>query len=193
MKRLFLAVASSFALVLAAGASFAAPPDATHAPIGAGFHDVAAPLGIRWWLSGQKVGIDAGLGFASTPSGIDPNENELGWTLDLGVPLVMHSWSQAHVLFRPGILYTSQEVGFDSDPGTGGVQFDTDDATTFVLQGELEAEVFLRDNVSFSASTGIAYQTFNPALGGDSETTFQTLGRNFTNIGFHVYFLGGKR
>src|SRR5881296_2673421 len=40
-------------------------PAAEHPSVGVGFHDTAAPLGVRWWLASQKVGIDLGLGFHS--------------------------------------------------------------------------------------------------------------------------------
>jgi hypothetical protein len=58
-----------------------------------------------------------------------------------------------------------------------------------VIQGELEAEVFLVDNVSVSASQGFQFTNFDPAVGG-SETDFGTTGANFTNLGFHVYLFG---
>ena len=191
MKRLFLAAACSFALVAGATVAFAAPPDAEHARGGFGFHDLAAPVGLRWWLSGEKVGIDFGLGLTSTPdTNVDPNEKVMGFALDVGVPFVMHSWQGVHFLFRPGILYQSQEVGFDSSPAPG-IQFDTEKQTNLAVLAELEAEVYLRDNVSVSASNGIAFATFDPGFGADSRTSFGTFGNNFTNVGFHVYFLGG--
>jgi hypothetical protein len=192
MMRLFLVAACSFTLAAGATVAFAASPDATHASIGVGFHDSSAPLGLRWWLAGQKVGIDVGLGFSSTPASIDPDEKVMGWALDLGVPLVVHSWEGAHVLFRPGILYQSQEIGFDGDSTTPGVQFETENQTNLAVQIELEAEVFLRDNVSVSASHGIAFNSFDPGFGADSQSSFGTIGHNFTNIGFHVYFLGTR-
>ena len=53
-------------------------------------------------------------------------------------------------------------------------------------------EVFLVDNFSVSASHGIGFVSFEP-VGGDSETSFTTIGRNFTTVGFHMYFLGGSQ
>ena len=192
MKRLFLAAACSFALTALVTAAFAAPRDAMRASGGVGFHDASAPLGLRWWLSGQKMGIDVGLGLSSRPSAIAPSEKESGFALDLGVPFIMHSWDLAHVIFRPGILYQSQEIGFDAVPG-GAVQFATEKQTTFAIQAELEAEVFLRDNVSVSASNGLAFSNFDPGFGANSQSSFETIGHNFTEIGFHVYFLGLAR
>jgi hypothetical protein len=193
MKRLFLAAACSFALVAGATVAFAAEPDASHARGAVGFHDSSAPLGLRWWMTGEKVGIDVGVGFSSTPSAIDPDEKELGWAIDFGVPFVMHSWDFAHVIFRPGLLYQSQEIGFDRDSTTPGVQFDTESTTNLVIQAEIEGEVFLRDNVSVSASNGIAFVNTDPGFGADSHSSFGTFGNNFTNIGFHLYFLGGGK
>jgi hypothetical protein len=187
MKRILLIALGCCSLVLMASAAFA---QNTHAPGGLGFHNTDAPVGGRWWLSGQKVGIDAGVGFGSSPSGIDPDESLTNFAINFGVPFVLKSWDGVHVLFRPGIHYASDQVGFDSDPLTAGVQFDTENQTTFAVQAEIEAEVFLRDNVSVSASHGIAFSSFNPGFDADSQTSFGTTGNNFTTLGFHVYFLG---
>ena len=164
------------------------PGSALHHSIGLGFHNVEAPVGLRWWLSGQKIGIDAGIGFSKTPADVDPDESVSGFAFDVGVPIVWHSWDRAHVLFRPGILYQSQEEGVLVGPGP---TFDTFTPTTFLVSLEVEAELFLVDNVSVSASHGIGFSSFDPDLPGtDSQTSFGTIGHNFTNIGFHMYFLG---
>ena len=195
MKRAMLTLACSLSLL--ATAAFAHDPGVAdeHGHGGVGFHDIAAPLGIRWWLSGENFGIDVGVGFGSEPSGIDPNESVSHYALDVGVPIVMHSWNGVHVLFRPGLLYTSQQVGFDSDPGAG-FSFDTDNATSLSVRAELEGELFLRDNFTVSASEGIEFvtdQAANTVPGApdpDSQSSFGTIGREFTQIGFHIYFLG---
>ena len=195
MKRAMLTLACSLSLL--ATAAFAHDPGVAdeHGHGGVGFHDIAAPLGLRWWLSGEKFGIDVGVGFGSEPSGIDPNESVSHYALDDGVPIVMHSWNGVHVLFRPGLLYTSQQVGFDSDPGAG-FSFDTDNATSLSVRAELEGELFLRDNFTVSASEGIEFvtdQAANTVPGApdpDSQSSFGTIGREFTQIGFHIYFLG---
>ena len=188
MKRLLIAAVCSFALCSAA----AVHADATHLNGGLGFHESSAPIGVRWWLSDQKVGIDAAIGFSSTPSAVSSKDKEKGFTLDVGVPWVLKSWDGCHVMFRPGLLYRSQEIGFDSDPITAGVQFDTEKDTQFAVQGEIEAEVFLRDNVSVSAAHGIRFTSENPPGPGDNLTEFSTTGNNFTTIGFHVYIFGAK-
>lgn len=193
MRRLFLAVA--VLMVACTGVAFAQDTDAdapSHPSIGVGFHNSSAPLGLRWWFSGQKVGLDLGFGFLSVPANIDPDEREMTWTVDAGVPFVVSSWQRVHVMLRPGIQYTSEEVGFDSDPGTPGVQFDTENQTTFAVIGEIEGEMFLADNFSVSASHGIAFASLDPGFGADSQTVFGTIGNNFTEIGFHIYWPGGS-
>ena len=165
------------------------PGSASHRSIGLGFHDVDAPVGIRWWLSGQKIGIDLGIGFNKTPATTDPDESLTGFAFDAGVPFVVHSWDRAHVLLRPGLLYESQEEGVGAGP-----TFDTFTPTTFSVLLEFEGELFLVDNISVSAAHGIAFSSFDPDLPGtDSETSFGTVGRNFTTVGFHMYFLGSEQ
>lgn len=189
-SRLVAAICTCVLAAACAGVASAAPPDATHASGGLGFHNVEAPIGVRWWFSGQKVGLDLGLGLSSGPSEIDEDENESAWAFEAGVPFVVRSWPRVHLLLRPGLLYQSQQVGFDADPGAG-FDFDTENETTMTLSFEIEAEAFLADNFSVSASHGLGFERFEPAFDGDTRTSFGTLGNNFTNIGFHVYFLGG--
>src|SRR5689334_14760933 len=60
MKRWIVWLA--LALTPVAGAAYAQPQ---HPDGGLGFHETDAPLGIRWWLTGQKMALDAGIGFGS--------------------------------------------------------------------------------------------------------------------------------
>ena len=159
-------------------------PPAEHNKGSIGFHNSSAPLGVRWWLGPEKFALDLGLGFHSEkalPS--YPDEKVTGWALDVGVPIVLKSWTRVHVLLRPGILYESQQVVVTSPP----VAFDTENEKTLNVSGEIEAEAFLLDNFSVSASTGIAYQSIDQPGPGDKITSFSTIGNEFTNIGFHVY------
>ena len=160
-----------------------------HARGALGFHNSSAPIGGRWWMSGEKVGIDAGIGFGSSQAPGYPDEKVTNFTLDVGVPFVLKSWSRAHLILRPGLTYGSQQVVTTALP----VAFDTDNATSLGISGEFEAEVFLVDNVSVSASHGIRFDSLNPPGAGDNITSFSTFGNNFTEVGFHIYFLGGSK
>ncbi len=162
---------------------------AQHANGGLGFHNESAPVGVRWWLAGHDVGIDAGIGFTSRPAPLYPNEKVTGWSLDVGLPLVLKSWDRIQVLFRPGLLYSSQEVTSTVPPAP----FDTENTTTFSVSGEIEAEVFLVENCSISASQGIAFDSVNPAGPGGTQTSVTTIGNNFTRVGFHIYLFGGNK
>ncbi len=164
-------------------------PSGEHARGGLGFHNSSAPIGGRWWMSGEKVGIDAGIGFGSTPASGFPKEKVTNFTLDVGVPFVLKSWSRAHLILRPGLTYGSQQVVSSTPPAA----FNTDNATSMSVSGEFEAEVFLVDNVSVSASHGIRFDSLNPPGAGDNITSFSTFGNNFTEVGFHIYFLGGSK
>jgi hypothetical protein len=191
MNRLITAVAAVPLLLVCAssGIARAEGPPAEHMSGGLGFHDASAPVGVRWWLGSQKVGIDVGFGYgsASAVGAGYPDEKVSHWAIDGGVPIVFKSWSKVHVILRPGILYQSQAFVSSTPPAP----FATEDGKTLTVSGEVEAEVFLADNFSVSASHGIAYESINPPGPGDNITSFTTVGNNFTNVGFHVYFLGG--
>jgi hypothetical protein len=187
MTRWSMVVGFLFVLACSSPALAEMPPG-EHRNGGLGFHNVEAPVGVRWWLAGQKIGFDLGFGYSTSsaePAGF-PDEQLSDWAFDLGVPFVIHSWSHAHVLLRPGILYVSEEEVVGPGPG-----FDTDSETTLTVAAEIEAEVFLVDNFSVSASTGIGFVNFDP-VAGDNQTSFTTIGRNFTTVGFHVYFFGSS-
>jgi hypothetical protein len=165
--------------LLASGAQAQAPE---HYRGALGFHDVDAPIGVRWWIS-DKLALDAGLGFGSDE--FVPLDENLGhWALDVGLPIMLKSWDRVHFIVRPGIVYRSQEV--ITDPGPPILK---DNDTSLTIQGELEAEVFLVDNVSISAAHGLAIVNTNFA-GGGSATDWNTTGSNFTQVGFHVYLFG---
>ena len=169
-------------LTVSAGSAFAQAPG--HPRGALGFHDVAAPLGLRWWVS-DKLGFDVGLGFGSDES-VALDENFSHFDLDLGLPVMLKSWDRVHFMVRPGIGYHSEEVVTDLGP-----PLVKDNDTALTLRGELEVEVFLVDNVSVSAAHGLEIVNTDPAVGGSS-TDFSTTGANFTNIGFHVYLFGAK-
>ena len=153
-----------------------------------GFHNTTAPLGGRYWFGGQKVGLDFGLGFSSEPAPLDSDESLKSWAIEAGVPFVLKNWDKVHLLGRPGVMFESQEVQ-TSGPTE---PFDTDSETNLSVTFEIEAEIFIVNNFSVSASEGIGFFQFSPAGDGDSTTSFGTLGNNFSHIGFHVYFFGPK-
>lgn len=193
MKRnatlIFVAALAIYCLApLSAGAQTDTAIDAKpmHHNGGLGFHNFIAPLGGRYWFLDQKVGVDFGFGLSSSPAP-SYDEDLSGWAIEIGVPFVIKSWDKVHVLARPGLLYQSQEVEMSDPPEP----FATDDETTLTLLAELEAEVFIVNNFSVSASHGIGYQKFSPAGGGDSSSGWSTLGFDFSHIGFHYYFFGG--
>lgn len=170
------------AITLTASQARAQP---AHQNGGLGFHNVDAPIGVRWWLSDQKVAIDAGFGLGSEEdTGVD--ESLSHWAFDVGVPILLKSLDRAHFLVRPGILYRSQEVVVDAGPPV-----DTDNNTELAISVELEAEVFLADGFSVSAAHGLAFINRDPAVG-ESATDWGTIGSNFTNVGFHLYFFGSE-
>jgi hypothetical protein len=148
-----------------------------------GFHNTTAPLGVRWWLGSEKFAIDLGVGFHSDPSFIYANEKLKGWAIDAGVPILLQSWNRVHVILRPGLLYESQQVEAAAPP----TAFSTESQKTLSIAGEIEGEAFLLHNFSVSASTGIAFVSFDPGFGASKENSFTTLGRNFTTVGFHLY------
>ncbi len=169
---------------------------AEHKNVGVGFHNLDAPLGVRWWLGSQKVAIDVGVGYGSDEAFNGyPDERVTNWAIDAGVPIVLKTWPRMHVLFRPGFLYQSQEVVIsDGPPPPVGEPFDTDNETDLFVTAELEGEAFLLENFSVSASAGISYHSHQPpdfdptdTVEPKKETSFNTFGNNFTNIGFHLY------
>jgi hypothetical protein len=155
---------------------------AEHNNIGGGFHSSDAPLGVRWWLTGQKIAFDFGIGFDSRDVG---EESLTRFTIDGGMPIVARSWDRVHVLFRPGLMFTSQDQLITVNGAT-----DTDSATILRILLEAEAEVFVAPNVSISASHGLAIENTSPPGDGDSSTDFGLFGNNFTEVGFHVYLFG---
>jgi hypothetical protein len=176
------AVLSLFSLLPVSARADETPAEHKNGSIG--FHQVVAPLGVRWWLANQKVGIDVGLGFQSEPSLLYSGEKLKSFAIAAGVPIVLQSWPRVHVLFRPGVTYISQEV--DAAPGLPA-PFATEKEKTLRIAGEIEGEAFLLENFSVSASTGIQYESFDPGFGADKENSIQTVGGNFTTVGFHMY------
>src|SRR5262252_5975839 len=93
MKRLICMAV--FGLIVSAGAALAQGP--THPSGALGFHSTEAPIGIRWWLSGQKIALDAGVGFGSHDEAGTSLSN---WALDIGLPIALKTWDRVHFMVR---------------------------------------------------------------------------------------------
>ncbi len=187
-KFLFAAAALSLLLVIPA-------PDATAAPMGGlGFRTAGSPfsalpispvqtsptIGFRHWMNDQ-VGFDFGLGYNQFK--IEPSpETWTGFAFDVGLPISIKKVNdRVNFIFRPGFQWSSLEDEDTSFPAT--VKW-----TTIAVSGELEVEWMVTDNLSVSASQGLAYHKLEDD--GSPKTTvtsFGTTGSNFTQLGFHVY------
>jgi len=198
MKRLVL-----FAAITTLAFASGAPARAAEGTIGLGFRSnsidarnaselrISAPLGVRCWLN-QQVGIDLGFGL-STHKNEAADENATDWSIEGGIPWCFKSWDKVHVILRPGVNYTQQEDIQESTDIEGNVVFTKIKDKFVTATAELEAEVFLADNVSVSASSGIGLVNYKPGEAGAKATTdFATFGRNPTQVGFHVYLWGAK-
>src|SRR5256885_1887682 len=96
MKRLSVAVAMGL-LLISSGVALAdmAEPGPSHYSGALGFRHIEAPVGLRWWFAGQTLGLDAGFGYTSTPSGVG-DEKLSGWAVDVGIPYRCASWDRVH-------------------------------------------------------------------------------------------------
>lgn len=174
MKRIGLALVL---VVVFASQAFGAAMDHGNGAIG--FHHMEAPLGLRWWFGEeQSMAFDIGVGISSSDAG---EERLTDFTIDAGLPIVTKTWERVHFLFRPGVVYESEAFIIAGD---------TERGSTFSILGELEAEVFVVDNFSISASHGVGiFIDSPPGDNVDSSTNFGTFGNNMTDIGFHLYGL----
>jgi len=165
---------------------------ATHAKGALGFHRPNAPVGFRWWTS-DKMAIDFGLGVEADESpdlesdDADATTHLIHFAVDAGIPFVWKTWDKVHVLFRPGINWTSEQ---DYITGPNGPEKDR--SSTMKITAEFEGEVFLVENFSVSASHGICVRMVSPPGDGDSTMDFGTIGDQFTEVGFHMYIFGGE-
>jgi outer membrane protein with beta-barrel domain len=190
MKRTFLAAAAM--LVVAAAAHADSAPKKGMGGIGfrapitpmsfALVEPQAAPtIGIRNWFN-SVLGFDLALG--AYQAEIKPlPEKFTGYTIDVGVPLAVKRPSEkVTLIIRPGFQW-GQIEDVDETPPPITIDWDLYGATL-----EMEAEWFVADKLSLSASYGAGY--FKLKDNGDPETTrtfVGTLGTNFTELGFHVY------
>jgi hypothetical protein len=152
--------------------------------IGIGFHGTRAPLGVRYWYA-PDAAFDLNLGFVSQVgySGLRLND----YVAQAGFPFVLHRWDRVAAELRPGFEYALEDQERVTPDGAFVV-------TDHVLQAaiELEAEVFVVKQLSVSGGVGVAMAHRDFGGSDVALTSWAFTGRNFTDIGFHLYF-GGPR
>lgn len=177
----FLMAALLLLAELAWIASPAACEDAGPSRLGVGFRSPRAPVGIRWWYT-RDAALDAAVGFTSTVnSGVRLNR----YVTQVAFPFVLHHWSRFGAQLRPGFEYTLEDQIRYPAPYVYSKAQDH-----FVQANlEIEAEAFLVDHLSVSGSFGVAMAHRNfGETGIRDETSWSTLGGNFSEVGFHFYF-----
>lgn len=147
--------------------------------VGLGYVRPEAPVGGRLWVSDQ-VGVDVGVGFSSSDASGD---NQMSFTVDAGVPLVVASSGDANFFVRPGFTFNQTPTPVTTDP---------DNKTTqFWISGTLGVEYFFTDRFSIQAGHGLAFKSVDPDQAGEKYTEITSEAFGVSSIGFHFYF-GGK-
>ena len=142
---------------------------------GLGFVSTSSPIGFRYWLS-DKIGLDVGVGISVDDDGGDSFTD---WSVSGGLPInLITVGDRVNFHLLPWVQYTNLDFGDET-----GSQFD--------IVVALEAEVFVTNDLSVSASHGVDFQMFSPPGDADSETDITTFGANVTEFGFHYYLPGG--
>lgn len=146
-------------------------------------------VGIRHWFTSQ-MGGDIAVGFTTASQEINGTKTDegTGFAFDLGLPISMKSWDKVNVIFRPGFAFTNATLKDKTSPTPPNEL----KATVYAVSGELEVEWMLAEKVSISAAHGIAYSSGtlkdNDTPENEAKLTgFNTIGQNFTQLGFHVY------
>jgi hypothetical protein len=148
-------------------------------------------IGVRHWFSGQ-AGVDLAIGFSSlSVEGGNPStkaDEGTGFVFDAGIPWAVKKWDKVSFIFRPGVTYGTAEAK-DKLSATPPNKLTS---TLLSVSGELEVEWMVADHVSVSAAHGIAYRSLELKDNASPEnkikvTGYDTIGNNFTQLGFHVY------
>lgn len=157
----------------------AVPAFAAAGNYGLGYFRPQAPVGGRVWLS-DKVAGDLGFGLSyNKPDGGDA---QTSFTVDAGLPIVLHETGSAKFFLRPGFTYNSSPSPVVADP---------DNKTTqFWVSGSFGVEYFFNERFSIQAAHGVAFKSVDPDLAGTKSTSFDTEDFGLSNIGFHYYFGG---
>ena len=191
MKRMMLATA----LMLAVAAVAHADNEPKNSMGGIGFRSPVTPLsfalvepqaaptiGIRQWFN-KQFGFDLAVGYYQAEIKPLP-EKFTGFTVDAGLPIsIKRPGDKVNLIIRPGFQWGQLE-DVDETPPPITIEWDLLGATL-----DLEVEWMVTDKLSLSASQGAGY--FRLRDNGSpktSRTYVGTLGSNFTELGFHVYF-----
>ena len=197
MKRTMLATALMLAVAAVPASAASAPADSTgkDAMGGLGFRapfippstylveSQAAPtIGFRQWFN-KRFGFDVAVGYYQAEIKPLP-EKFTGYAVDAGLPISIKRPSQkVNLILRPGFVWGQLE-DVDETPPPITIEWDLLGTTL-----DLEVEWMVADHLSLSASHGVGY--FRLRDNGSPKTTrtwVGTLGSNFTELGFHVYF-----
>lgn len=142
---------------------------------GLGWYDQEAPIGGIIWFS-PKMGLTGGIGFSKFDDGDDNDANDLDTQINftVAVPIVLAGGDDVNFMFRPGILFKTNEPGLDS---------------YFAVRGDLAVELFLTSRASVLAGHGIEFVSQTP-LGenADSQTAIRSRAISATEVGFYYYF-----
>ena len=191
MKRTMLATAMMLALAAVAHAE--SEPKSTMG--GVGFRAPVTPLsfalvepqaaptiGIRQWFN-NWLGLDLAVGYYQAEIKPLP-EKFTGYTVDAGVPITVKRPSEkVNLIVRPGFVWGQLE-DVDETPPPITIEWDMLGATL-----DLEVEWMVADHLSLSASQGAGYFRLRDNGSPKTSRTYAgTLGTNFTELGFHVYF-----
>src|SRR5262245_45399594 len=95
---------------------------ATHNKGALGMHNDNAPIGFRWWTS-DKMAIDLGIGVQATEvADLESDDSDattklMDFSLDAGIPFLWKTWDRVHVMFRPGVNFTSMQEFVSGENG----------------------------------------------------------------------------
>jgi hypothetical protein len=141
---------------------------------GLGWYDQEAPIGGIIWFS-PKMGLTGGIGFNSFDDGNDATDEETQINFTVALPIVLAGGDDVNFMFRPGVLFKTNEPGVDS---------------YFAVRGDLAVELFLTSRASVLAGHGIEFVSSTPDFpeDADSQTAIRSRAISATEVGFYYYF-----
>ncbi len=140
-------------------------------------------LGGRQWFN-DAMGVDFGLGYNSFKAEQGTQtETWTGFSFDIGLPIVLKKFDKVNFILRPGFQWGSLEDKDETVFPTATTKY-----TMTGFSGTFEAEWMVADNLSISASHGLAWASLEddgtPKV---KFTSMGTTGNNFTQLGFNLY------